>query len=375
MTSLIPTAGSRRSLILLAFLLLESSSWSLTQPAWAWTSSPTSSSSRRRGSNGSTTPLVDASSNSFSTTGYFSRQRTILQERKFGQQRHTKSFNSDTSNNSRGSSSSSSSSSSNRSSTTTPPEPQAQLQNSKKNQRSFRGDSKLIETNRERIYTAGKIGTKRYVDPCKVFIGNLPFSVTEDQLQDFVLQTMGQSSLVLHSTKIIREWKTGISKGYGFCIFTDPIYATVCMDVVNSKELTGRLVSVSQGKKKPDEKFLLYLEQKRLRKEARSAEEAAIESGLEQAESNDEDEDEQGVSTFRQDISDDDDLELDALLFGMQGDDDDNEDDLDGIFLERGQIYDDEDIDPNLNREQRREAGRRLKRKKLPHKGFGPQLD
>jgi RNA recognition motif-containing protein len=254
-----------------------------------------------------------------------------------------------------------------------------QLQNNKNsNQRSFRGDGKLLEVNRERISTAGKIGTKRYVDPCKVFIGNLPFSVTEDQLQDFVLQTMGQSSLVLHSTKIIREWKTGNSKGYGFCIFTDPIYATVCMDVVNGKELTGRLVSVSQGKKKPDEKYLVYLEQKRQRKEARlqmSTEELAIESGLDQAESNDE-VDEDGVTTFRQDISDnEDDLELDALLFGMQADDDDDEDDLDGIFLERGQIYDDEDIDPNLNREQRREAARRLKRKKLPHKGFGPQLD
>ena len=76
--------------------------------------------------------------------------------------------------------------------------------------------------------------------------------------------------------------------------------------------------------------------------------------------------DEDGIAIF--DDSNDDDLELDAMLFGLDLDDDDEQDD--GVFLERASKYE-EDIDENLNREQRRDAARRRKRKKMPSKGFG----
>jgi len=100
----------------------------------------------------------------------------------------------------------------------------------------FASDSKLGSLYNQRIKTAGRKGTKRFVDPCKVFIGNLAFETDDTQLGNFILDTMGQSRMVLHSFKVIREWKTGKSKGYGFVEFTDPIYATVCMDVCNGKK-------------------------------------------------------------------------------------------------------------------------------------------
>lgn len=233
--------------------------------------------------------------------------------------------------------------------------------NSDKTPRKFGGDAKLAQKYEERIKTAGRVGTKRFVDPCKVFVGNLPFTVTEDELSRFVLSTMGQSRLVLHSSKVIYDWKTGKSKGYGFVVFTDPIYATVCMEVVNGKTLGDRVVTVDQGKKK-DQDNQLYLKKKR--KEATTDEEADIASALDEAESNDEDDD--GIPVFG---GSDEDIELDALLFGLEANDDDDDEGYDGVFLERKPIY--EDMDPNLNREQRREAAKRLKRTKLPHKGFG----
>ena len=248
---------------------------------------------------------------------------------------------------------------------------------SSKSTKIYRSDGKLAELNEQRVRTAGRVGTKRFVDPCKVFVGNLPYTTTSKQLKEFVLQTMGQTNLIVHSTKIITDWKTGKSKGYGFVMFTDPIFATVCMESVHNKVLDGRHVTVSQGKKK-DQDNILYIKKKKNVEEL-SDEEQAIASGLEDAESDEEDDevdadlevDEDGIPIFRDiEASDADDLELDAKLFGLTGDDDDDDDsDIDGIFLERGPIY--EDMDPNLNREQRREAARRLKRKKMPHKGFG----
>jgi RNA recognition motif-containing protein len=220
----------------------------------------------------------------------------------------------------------------------------------------YGADSKIASIHEERLKTAGRVGTKRYIDPCKVFIGNLPFNVDDAQLKSFVLKTMGQSKIVLHSSKVIYDWKTGKSKGYGFVQFIDPIYATVCMDQCHGKELNGRPVSVSQGKKKEQENEL-YLNKKK--KKPETDEEAVISSALDEAESEEE------IPVFG---GSDEDIELDAALFGIVGDDDDDE--YDGVFLERSPKFEG-DIDPDLNREQRREAGRRLKRKKAPSKGFG----
>jgi RNA recognition motif-containing protein len=229
----------------------------------------------------------------------------------------------------------------------------------------YASDSKIGSLYKERIKTAGRKGTKRFVDPCKVFVGNLSFDTDKKQLAEFVLGKMGQSRMVLHSFKVIEDWKTGKSKGYGFLEFTDPIYATVCMDVCNGKDLNGRPIKVSQGKKK-DEEDLVYLEKQR--KKAKNAEERAIASALDEAEDDEEEleMDEDGVAVFNE--SSDEDFELDAKLFGLDLDDDDEMDD--GVFLEQKSRYKD-DFDENLNREQRRDSARRRKRKKLPSKGFG----
>lgn len=238
-----------------------------------------------------------------------------------------------------------------------------------KTQQSYVSDSKLGSLYNQRIKTAGRKGTKRFVDPCKVFIGNLPFDIDEKQLGNFILDTMGQSRMVLHSFKVIYDWKTGKSKGYGFVEFTDPIYASVCMDVCNGKKLNGRPIRVDQGKKK-DAEDQVFIKKK---KKPETEEEKAISSALDEAENDGNDDgdnemedldlDKDGVALF----GDNDDIELDAILFGLAADSDDEDD---GIFLERPSKFEGE-IDPDLNREQRREASRRLKRKKIPTKGFG----
>ena len=225
---------------------------------------------------------------------------------------------------------------------------------------------------KQRIKTAGRKGTKRFVDPCKVFIGNMPFDVDDKQLGSFILETMGQTRMVLHSFKVIRDWKTGKSKGYGFVEFTDPIYATVCMEVCNGKKLNGRPIRIDQGKKKDVDDQVSFNKKKKTNK-LETEEDRAISSALNEAESDDDDDsghnDDNEYSLFNDNI-DDDDIELDAALFGLVADDDEEDDD--GIFLERPSKYDEDDeLGEDLNREQRREAARRRKRKKKASKGFG----
>jgi len=235
-----------------------------------------------------------------------------------------------------------------------------------KTQQSYISDSKLGSLYNQRIKTAGRKGTKRFVDPCKVFIGNLPFDINEKQLGNFILDTMGQSRMVLHSFKVIYDWKTGKSKGYGFVEFTDPIYASVCMDVCNGKKLNGRPIKVDQGKKKDVEDQVFIKKNKKPETE----EEKSISSALDEAENDDDDYETEKLETDKDGVAlfnDNDDIELDAILFGLAADSDDEDD---GIFLERPSKFE-EEIDPDLNREQRREASRKLKRKKLPTKGFG----
>jgi len=253
-----------------------------------------------------------------------------------------------------------------------PTQPRRFAQARTQQQQSFASDSKLGSMYKQRIKTAGRKGTKRFVDPCKVFIGNMPFDVDDKQLGSFILETMGQTRMVLHSFKVIRDWKTGKSKGYGFVEFTDPIYATVCMEVCNGKKLNGRPIRIDQGKKKDVEDQVSFNKKKKTNK-LETEEDRAISSALNEAESDDDDDsghnDDNEYSPFNDNI-DDDDIELDAALFGLVADDDEEDDD--GIFLERPSKYDEDDeLGEDLNREQRREAARRRKRKRKASKGFG----
>lgn len=216
------------------------------------------------------------------------------------------------------------------------------------------GDGVLVERNAERIKTAGKRGSKRFVDPCKIFIGNLSFHVKKDDVKAFFKQNLG-TTFNVKSIKIIYDWKTGQSKGYGFVIFTDPMFATVAIETCHGKELFGRNVTCSQGKKKQDE-IQVYIKSKG--KIPTTREEQVIQKGLQETNN-----------------KDNNDQEMDYLDDTM-GDEinvpNDNDDDFDGMFEEMypNQYEPLSEEEQNLNRKQRREIQRRKKKRKLPHKGF-----
>ena len=236
--------------------------------------------------------------------------------------------------------------------------------------------------NQERKRLAGRPGTKMYMDPNKVFIGNLPFTATTDDVKSFLIQTLGNLHNV-ESVKIIQDWKTGVGKGYGFVQFMDPIYATSAMEIIKGKKLMGRVVRFDQGKKKDDDEKRILFVKKRERVEdeedgARDdTEESVIDGALDEVEAMDDD-DEADVDVDKFQINDFDN-EDDDLLFGPGAEGGDGEEDdevLDGWFEE---IYGDsskweelsEEEAANLNRAQRRDVQRAKPKKRLPAKGFG----
>jgi RNA recognition motif-containing protein len=222
-----------------------------------------------------------------------------------------------------------------------------------------------INQNRKRI--AGRPGNKHFLDPNKVFIGNLSFDATVEDVKGFLKNHLGGLHTV-ESVKIIRDWKTNKSKGYGFVQFIEPMLATSAMQSIKNKKLKGRVIRLDQGRKKDDLNNRVLFVKKRERKDV-DEESKVIDSALDEVEAtSDETEKEYSLDDFENDE--------DALLFGDDEDDEDSE--FDGWFEEvyGGSKWEEltEEESKNMNREQKRKAQRLKPRKKLPAKGFGVQI-
>lgn len=285
--------------------------------------------------------------------------------------------------------------------------------------------SSLLDFHNERIKTSGRRGQKTFVDPCKLFIGNLPYDATEDDIRtlfaNYWRTSPSQVSDRVESIKIIRDWKTGDSKGYGFLMFYNAIDATSCMNFMKGDgfRIRGRKVNLSQGKKKSvDEDMRLKKKEKRKLKQEQQMEEMMDEEGrviysaLESVEVDIPEEEDRmseddmitfmekgglrGVMPLTEELAgylgqeglyEDDDEELDYFdenSYDLEDlDDDDDGEDLDnfqydGVFEEMYNPDEFEDLSEEeekkrvtMNREQRRAADKRRKKKKLPFKGFG----
>ena len=285
--------------------------------------------------------------------------------------------------------------------------------------------SSILDFHNERIKTAGRRGQKKFVDPCKLFIGNLAYDATENDIRQ-LFAAYWRTSLdgvdeKIESIKIIRDWKTGQSKGYGFLMFYSALDATTVMTFLKGDgfRIRGRPVRFDQGKKKSvDEDMRLKKKNKRklkqqMTEEALDEEGRVIHSALESVEINIPEEEDRmseddmitfmekgglrGVMPLTEELAgylgqeglyeeEDEDVEFfDENSYSdvdFELDDDDGEDlenfQYDGVYE---QIYNPKEFEDlsdeeaekraTMNREQRRAADKRRKKKKLPFKGFG----
>jgi cold-inducible RNA-binding protein len=79
----------------------------------------------------------------------------------------------------------------------------------------------------------------------KLYIGNLPFTATEDELR----QLFGQHGTV-HSVALINDRETGRPRGFGFIEMDDDTISGA-IQAQDGKELGGRALRVNQAEDKP----------------------------------------------------------------------------------------------------------------------------
>jgi RNA recognition motif-containing protein len=77
----------------------------------------------------------------------------------------------------------------------------------------------------------------------KLYVGNLPFSVTEHTLQS----TFSQHGTV-ESISLITDRDTGQSKGFGFIEMRTDAEANAAISALNGTELEGRPIKVNEAK-------------------------------------------------------------------------------------------------------------------------------
>ena len=82
-----------------------------------------------------------------------------------------------------------------------------------------------------------------------IFIGNLSFDVSEDDLQK-AFEAYGQVS----SVNIIKDKYSGRSRGFGFVEMGSETEAQAAIDGLNEKELKGRKLSVNQARERSNDR-------------------------------------------------------------------------------------------------------------------------
>lgn len=82
----------------------------------------------------------------------------------------------------------------------------------------------------------------------KLYVGNMSYSTTEDQLEDL----FAQFGTVV-SANIIMDRMTDRSKGFGFVEMEDDTAATAAISALNNTEFNNREIRVNEAMdKKPD---------------------------------------------------------------------------------------------------------------------------
>lgn len=77
----------------------------------------------------------------------------------------------------------------------------------------------------------------------KLYVGNLSFDTTENDLQDLFEQHGKVTDVAL-----INDRATGRSRGFGFVTMADATEAAAAMNAFNGKQVQGRALTVNEAK-------------------------------------------------------------------------------------------------------------------------------
>ncbi len=77
----------------------------------------------------------------------------------------------------------------------------------------------------------------------KLYVGGLPYSVTEDKLQE-IFSAHG----TVDSARVITDRFTGRSRGFGFVEMSNEEEAQTAIDSLNGSDLDGRSLTVNEAR-------------------------------------------------------------------------------------------------------------------------------
>jgi RNA recognition motif-containing protein len=78
----------------------------------------------------------------------------------------------------------------------------------------------------------------------KLFVGNLPYSATEADVQNF----FAQAGVTVDSVNVMRDRFSGEARGFGFVEITDDTAANHAIEACNGRDLMGRALVVNEAR-------------------------------------------------------------------------------------------------------------------------------
>jgi len=79
----------------------------------------------------------------------------------------------------------------------------------------------------------------------KIYIGNLEFGLTEEELKSLI----ESKGIAVLEVRIVKDKFSGRSKGFGFAEFETPELAQAAIDALNGQEVNGRTLRVNKAQK------------------------------------------------------------------------------------------------------------------------------
>jgi cold-inducible RNA-binding protein len=77
----------------------------------------------------------------------------------------------------------------------------------------------------------------------KLFVGNLSFNTTENEIQDLFA-----AHGVVQEAKLMTDRESGRPRGFGFVTMSTPEEAQAAIDALNGKSIDGRALTVNAAK-------------------------------------------------------------------------------------------------------------------------------
>jgi RNA recognition motif-containing protein len=78
-----------------------------------------------------------------------------------------------------------------------------------------------------------------------IYVGNISYKMTDEELRD-LFAAHGE----VNTVKIIKDWDTGRSKGFGFVEMNNDDEAKAALEALEGQEISGRTLRVSEARSK-----------------------------------------------------------------------------------------------------------------------------